>query len=197
MRFLGIVLLAMVGCAAPQPLPTAATAPALEAMPVQEEAPQALQLPEEPSEPLADVVAPSAPPSRTPAAAKPAAQPAKAAERIAVVPAAARAPAARVTEPALDVAALKARLRETKAFGMFTKIALENQMDDLVKQFRALHEGGKGTSVATLRAPFDALVAKVVGLLQEGDASLARVIAGSREAIWDILSDPDKFDAAT
>jgi hypothetical protein len=34
---------------------------------------------------------------------------------------------------------------------------------------------------------------KVLSLLQDGDPSLAKAISSSREAIWDILSDPQKF----
>jgi hypothetical protein len=37
------------------------------------------------------------------------------------------------------------------------------------------------------------LLMKVLSLLQDGDPSLAKAISGSREAIWGILSDPQKF----
>jgi hypothetical protein len=37
------------------------------------------------------------------------------------------------------------------------------------------------------------LVLKVLALLQDGDPSLARTISGSREAIWNILADPEQF----
>jgi hypothetical protein len=33
----------------------------------------------------------------------------------------------------------------------------------------------------------------VLSLLQDSDASLAAEISSSREAIWDILKDPQKF----
>jgi biotin operon repressor len=39
------------------------------------------------------------------------------------------------------------------------------------------------------------LLLKVLALLQDSDPSLARTISGSREAIWGILADPDKFNA--
>src|SRR5687767_15147808 len=209
-RLIGIALLAVAAaCAGQQPVIAVAEPPPVEAVPVAEAPPnveakdELLQVfpaaPEEPSAPVVEVVVPPAAAQKIPAAAKPATPAAKAPEKVAVAPDIAPAPAspAKAAQPTLDIVALKARLRETKAFGMMTKIALQNQMDDLVKQFRAVHEGGKGASVTPLRAPYDALVAKVVGLLQERDASLARAIGGSREAIWDILSDPDKFDAAT
>ncbi len=111
-------------------------------------------------------------------------------------PAPAPAPAARATEPTLDVADLKSRLRDTKAIGAFTKIALSNQMDDLLKQFRAIYEGRQRTSVTSLRQPYDSLVVKVVTVLKD-DPALARTISASREAIWGILSDPVKFKSVT
>ena len=102
-------------------------------------------------------------------------------------------PVARIPEPTLDVADLKARLRETGAIGTFTKLALKNQMDDLLDRFRAFYQSGQKTGVTALRQPFDALVVKVVTHLRPGDPSLARTIESSREAIWGILSNPEKF----
>lgn len=100
-------------------------------------------------------------------------------------------------EPPLDVAALKARLRDTNAIGVFTKLALKNQMDNLLKQFRAHYQSGQKNSVTSLRQPYDMLVLKVLALVQDGDPSLARTISGSREAIWGILADPEKFNSVT
>jgi hypothetical protein len=104
-------------------------------------------------------------------------------------------PAARTPEPPLDVAALKARLRDTDAIGVFTKLALGNQVDDLLKQFRQIHQSGKSAGVASLRQPYNLLVLKVLALVQDRDPSLARTISGSREAIWSILADPVKFNS--
>jgi hypothetical protein len=97
--------------------------------------------------------------------------------------------------PTLDVAALKERLRSTSACGVFTKLALKNQMDDLLQQFRAQHQSGGAGGVNSLRQPYDMLVLKVLAVVQDGDPSLARMISGSREAIWGILADPVKFNA--
>jgi hypothetical protein len=105
--------------------------------------------------------------------------------------------AARTLEPPLDVAALKVRLRDTHAIGVFTKVALKNQMDDLLQRFRAHYQGGEKTSVDSLRQPYDMLVLKVLSVVQDGDPSLARTISGSREAIWSILADREKFNSVT
>jgi len=95
--------------------------------------------------------------------------------------------------PPLDLASLEQRLKDTKAIGILTKITIKNQVDDLLNQFRAFYQGKLKTDLANLRRSYDLLVLKVLSLLQDGDPSLATAIAGSREAIWGILSDPTKF----
>ena len=155
------------------------------------------------TKPASSAAAP--PPPRSPAVAKPGAvksEPAHAAQQKETPPAAGAAhpapvPAARATERTLDVTDLKTRLRETNAIGVFTKLALKNQMDDLLDRFRAVYQNGQKSGVAALRRPFDALVAKVLTQLQAGDPSLARTIETSREAIWGILSDPEKFKSVS
>jgi hypothetical protein len=41
----------------------------------------------------------------------------------------------------LDLTALKQRLRDTNAIGVFTKLALKNQVDDLLDRFRQYYRG--------------------------------------------------------
>ena len=105
----------------------------------------------------------------------------------------AASPGKPVVAPPLDLAALEKRLRETEAIGVFTKIALKNQVDDLLKQFRAYYSGRTRTTLAELRQPYDMLLLKVLSLLQDNDPGLARSIVASREVIWGLLADPDKF----
>ena len=102
-----------------------------------------------------------------------------------------------VKEAPLDASALKSRLRDSNAIGVVTRLALKNQVDDLLEQFRAHHRSGQGSGVATLRQPYNMLVLKVLSIVQDGDPSLAYTIARSREAIWGILADPEKFKSAT
>jgi hypothetical protein len=97
--------------------------------------------------------------------------------------------------PPLDLKSLETRLKETKAIGVYTKLTLKNQVDDLLDDFRAYYKGQLKTTLAELRQAFDRLVLKVLALLQDADPQLASAIAGSREAIWGILSDPVKFAA--
>ena len=144
------------------------------------------------------------PPSKTHSAAKATLPPAKTPAKLSASPVAVELPRknenppplARKLEPPLDVEALKARLRDTNAIGVFTKLALKNQVDDLLQQFRVHYLSRPKTSVAALRQPYDMLVLKVLALIQDSDPPLARTIAGSREAIWGILADPEKFNSA-
>jgi hypothetical protein len=97
--------------------------------------------------------------------------------------------------PPLDLTSLEKRLRETDAIGVFTKLTLKNQVDDLLDRFRAHYEGKTKTSLPELRQPFDLLILKVLSLIQDRDASLASAILASREAMWSILSNPAKFQS--
>jgi hypothetical protein len=150
--------------------------------------------------------APAVPPATTamnqnaakpeaPAAKPPAKAPATPAPpKVSTVPAAKEGAAPpKPTPPPLDLAGLEKRLKETEAIGVFTKLTLKNQVDALLDQFRAHYQGRAKTTLAALRQPYDQLLLKVLSLLQDSDPPLARAIVDSREAIWGILSDPEKF----
>jgi hypothetical protein len=96
--------------------------------------------------------------------------------------------------PPLDLDALKARLRATKAIGVFTKISLKNKVDDLMKQFTGHYQGRK-PPLAELRLSYDLLMMKVLSLLQDSDQTLAAEVVSSREAIWALLADEKTFFA--
>jgi hypothetical protein len=93
----------------------------------------------------------------------------------------------------LDLKLLEQKLKETNAIGVMTKLSLKNQVDDLLDQFRAYYQGRLKTTLADLRKPYEMLLMKVLSLLQDSDPALAKAIHASREAIWGILSDRDKF----
>ena len=97
--------------------------------------------------------------------------------------------------PPLDLSALKTQLKETKAIGVFTKLSLKNQVDDLLDKFREHHSGKPTPTIAELRRSYDLLMMKVLSLLQDDDQKLASDIVSSRERIWGLLADPKKFAA--
>jgi len=123
-----------------------------------------------------------------PEASRPAASPTPSA-----APAAAKANPAPPAAASLDLTSLEQRLKDTRAIGVFTKLSLKNQVDDLLSQFRAFHNRKSSISLSDLRQRYDLLLLKVSSLLQDGDPPLASAISSSREAIWGILSDPQKF----
>jgi hypothetical protein len=161
--------------------------------------------PAAPAKPPPPATAPRAPAPKVAGSRLPPRQPAPAASPAAVkpVPTPAVAPpvttaaAAPVTPkpaaPPLDLTSLETRLRETPAIGVFTKLSLKNQVDDLLAKFRAYHKRQTTTSLAELRQSYNLLLLKVLALLQDSDPSLAHDVVASREAIWGILSDPKKF----
>jgi hypothetical protein len=188
-----LVVALMVACGAIKPAPPVAApqsgAPQVDAATGAPVAPPPAAME---SAPAASVTArpPAAPPAtKTPApvaaAPVPGAQPAKKATG--------SVGTAKPTLPTLDLQSLETELKQTNAIGVMTKIALKNQVDDLLNQFRAFYAGKLKTTLAELRRPYDLLVLKVLSLLQDSDPSLAAAIVASREAIWGILSDPAKF----
>jgi hypothetical protein len=213
-----LLLLPIGGCASRSPEPPVSQPQSVAEQPA---APQAAAAPKDPATPQpapAAVPAPSAPTptasasTPTPSAPTPAPKPAsKGAAPVARAPA--PAPNARAPKPAappvaappitaqpalaapltLDLTALKAQLRETKAIGVFTKISLKNQVDDLLDQFRDYYLGKAKITMPELRRSYDMLLMKLLSLLQDSDQRLASAIVSSREAIWGLLSDPKKF----
>ena len=127
-------------------------------------------------------------PAKPPAATTTAPAPAPPVSKVAAAPVASKPPA----RP-LDLASLETRLRETRAIGVMTKLSLKNQVDGLLDKFRAYYKRQSDTTLTELRRPYDMLLLKVLSLLQDSDPALARDIVASREAIWGILADRDKF----
>jgi len=203
---LALSCLLVAGCACvsrtqtTEPVPAAppAVAEAPDAQPTQGPSPSAI----EPARSVQPAPAPraAAPKVAAPAApATPVVAPRQQPKPAVVVPAE-PAPAPQVapkvaTAPAapLDLNLLETRLRETKAIGVFTKLSLKNQVDDLLARFRAYHKRQGTLTLVELRRNYDMLMLKVLALLQDSDPSLARDIVRSRAAIWSILADPRKF----
>ncbi len=173
--------------------PTPAPAPAPAPTPAQASAPASASAPTR--TPPAQVPAAKASPGAT--SGRPVSKPGDTAGTAAPKPSAEPAPKPAVPEsptaPTLDLGSLEQRLKDTKAIGIFTKLSLKNQVDDLLAELRAFHNGSAKTPTAVLRQKYDTLMIKVLTLLQDGDPQLASSIASSRDALWGILMDPKKF----
>ena len=189
-HWLALAVVVIAGCTASAPPPAREPRPqeiakAAEPAPAPAQPPPAA--PAVPPSP-ATAAKPPAPVAATPTAAPPAKAPAPAkAETPAAV-------AARPPAPApLDLKSLEQRLKDTGAIGVLTNLSLKNQVDDLVGRFKAFHGGQRPPTLGELRPAFDLMLMKVLSLLQDKDAALARDINASREAIWGVLADQDKF----
>jgi hypothetical protein len=164
---------------APTPPPVSAPTPAPATVPTP--APKAAPVP-----PPA-----GAPPTASPPKTK--SQPPSAAGKPASAAGAEPQPVATPAPATLDLTSLERRLRDTRAIGVFTKLSLKNQVDDLLGDFRAFYKAANVRPSPELRQRYDLLLLKVLSLLQDGDPPLAAAISSSKEAIWSILADPNKL----
>jgi len=149
-----------------------------------------------PTVPEKVVTAPATAPAPEPKAApepKTKATPKRAPEPAKPAPAKPAPPKVAASAPALDLKTLEQRLKDTSAIGVLTKLSLKNQVDDLVGKFKTYHAGARPPTLAELRPSFDLLLMKVLSLLQDKDAALAREINASRDAIWGVLTDKQKL----
>ena len=96
--------------------------------------------------------------------------------------------------PTFSITNRVARIRETGAIGFFTKLALKNQIDDLLSEFREFHEGVSNTVLSVLKDQFNLLLMKVITLLQDDDSKLFQDIVSARELLWINLADPEQFE---
>jgi hypothetical protein len=185
---IALQLLLTAGCAWMSPVLLAAQRPAVATPPTARQPPPATLAPPHtrPATP-APQGKPAAPASDEKV---PAPQPAGKAAPPATASAGATTPA---TAPPLDLKALEQRLRNTKAIGIFTKITLKNQVDDLLDKFEDYYDGKSKHTMKDLRRSYDLLLMKVLSLLQDKDQQLASAIVASREALWGLLADPKMF----
>jgi len=134
-------------------------------------------------------------PAAKPPTAKPSTPTAKTQPKPGAPPSTAAPPRVTAAAAPLDLEALETQLKQTKAIGVFTKITLKNQVDDLLDKFREHHAGKPTPTVTELRRSYDLLMMKVLSLLQDHDQKLASDIVSSRERIWGLLVDPKAFAA--
>jgi hypothetical protein len=189
---------APLGAVTEPPTPAPAAVPPTAAATVQSQ----LITPENPKAPAAPGKPTPATAAAKPSAAKPAEEKTAAASApIAPSPVAAGVPASVPTpppapstpKPQLDFKAMEQRLRNTSAIGVFTKLSIKNQVDDLLKAFRGYHAGRTPPTLDDLHQRYDGLLLKVVSLVQNDDPNLASSISASRSAIWERLSNRESF----
>lgn len=168
------------------------------AAPPEPAAPPAPEVAERPAtQAAAQELPPSAPPPPSPTPSPQAEAPGSPVKQPAGRPAEERPPAPVAEAPAsqppaargVDLEVLTQHLKDTPALGLFTKLELKSQIDELIEKARGTHARGK-PPLATLRERFDLLVLKLLSLLQDDAPELAAEVAASRDALWAVLSDP-------
>jgi len=88
---------------------------------------------------------------------------------------------------AVDFKVLEQRLKNTDAIGFFTKLAIRNDIIDLMDKIKKYRENSKlKTKMKEIRVSFDGLLLKIIALL-EGDPDLSRDLYVGRESIWESL----------
>jgi type IV secretory pathway VirB10-like protein len=138
-----------------------------------------------PAEPSAQIPEPAAPPAAAPVPAPvPAPAPLSLPE--------AHAPDAAPAQARISLEELGARIKATPAIGTFSKLALKNDIDDLVDDLRGYHEHHEG-DLDDLHQRYEALVLKLLALLEDDEPELALALARSRNDIWSRLVNPVEF----
>ncbi len=97
------------------------------------------------------------------------------------------------TAQSLDLETLKSRLRTTPALSLTEKLALKQEVGQLLDQLRLYHSGRSAISLEALHRQFDQLVSGLVSVLHIGDPALCQDILQAQEAIWGVLRDPLQF----
>jgi hypothetical protein len=95
----------------------------------------------------------------------------------------------------MNLDSLKSSLRKSKAIGLFTKLELKNQVNELVQDFDNYHNTNNKLSIDQLKDRFGLLLMKVLVLLQDDDPPLHNDIVNARAPLWETLADPVRFAA--
>jgi len=87
----------------------------------------------------------------------------------------------------VDFKQLKERLKDTDAIGFFTKLAIRNDIVDLMGKIKKYRKSSVLKSkMKEIRISFDGLLLKIIALLRD-DPNLSRDLYVGRESIWESL----------
>lgn len=102
-----------------------------------------------------------------------------------------RMPGLETPSKSFDLRALEAKIRSTDALDMFAKMNLKFEISSLIEDVGRAQARSDAARLAEVRVRFDKVIANTVRMLREGDVPLADEVAGSREALWQFLNDPE------
>ena len=104
--------------------------------------------------------------------------------------AALQAPSMDTPSKGFDLVALETKLSNTDALNFIAKLKLRHGINSLTEEFGAFHSGRSTRSLSELRQRFEEFLYRTVASLREGDPSLARELALSRDDLWKLLTNP-------
>jgi hypothetical protein len=88
---------------------------------------------------------------------------------------------------AIDMEILTNRLKKTKAIGLFTKLAIRNDVSDLMNDVKRYRKKSMlDSKIEEIRESFEGLLMKIIALLDD-DPELSRDMYVGRELIWKSL----------
>lgn len=79
---------------------------------------------------------------------------------------------------------LIARLKETDALGVFTKLALKGDVEEIIEMAHEYKSLTALTELQSVREQFDGLVLKTITLLNDKDPDLAADMYQARDLVW-------------
>ena len=76
------------------------------------------------------------------------------------------------------------KLKETKALGVFTKLALKGDMEEIIAMANGYQRVAAFSELQSVRELFDGLVLKTITLLNDKDPNLAADMYQARDLVW-------------
>jgi len=93
----------------------------------------------------------------------------------------------------IDLDKIKKLLRSAKGISLVDKLELRRRLTAFTEEFYEFHKGTSERTLAQLRARFDDLHRKLVGLLNPENPQLSTHFKHARGALWSAYSDREAF----
>ena len=98
-----------------------------------------------------------------------------------------------VEEEIVDLKLLADMLAKTKAVGLFTKLSLKKDINNVLKRLNQFHDGKSNFTLEQLEEQYNLLLMKIAIHLQDNDLALHRHLCNAWLVIWEDLRDFDRF----
>jgi len=96
----------------------------------------------------------------------------------------------------IDLDKIKALLRSAKGISLVDKLELRQRLTAFTEEFYKFHKGTSERTLAQLRARFEKLHRKLVGLLSPENPQLSAHFERARGVLWSAYSDREAFTSS-